>query len=259
MSDVRPALPLHSDDALNEDFGKFGWEQPEFRRGGRDMTPVSLGIFAWGLVTGVTMVQSGLPTWAAVMLSLVAFAGTAQLAILPLLASGAPVGLVWATAACVNLRFAILSAQWRPYFGHRPLRQRILASFFCADLNIVLFKTRFPEPKPLPGQWPYFWGGVVVNASAWHLSSLLGIALAHRIPLQWGLEFAGTLALLGILYSMLSGLQTWLAALLSAAAAVAAYHLPLKLNIVVAIAAAVAVGAVVDRIRPTQINGGPTP
>ena len=29
------------------------WRHPEFRRGARDMTGISLGIAAWGLVTGV--------------------------------------------------------------------------------------------------------------------------------------------------------------------------------------------------------------
>jgi predicted branched-subunit amino acid permease len=47
-------------------------------------------------------------------MSLLVFAGSAQLAVIPLLAAGAPVWLIWATAACVNLRFLILSAQWRP-------------------------------------------------------------------------------------------------------------------------------------------------
>jgi len=33
---------------------------PQFRAGAREMSGVSLGIAAWGLVTGVAMVKSGL-------------------------------------------------------------------------------------------------------------------------------------------------------------------------------------------------------
>ena len=44
--------------------------------------------------------------------------------------------------------------------------------------------------------------------------------------------------MLGIAYSLLNDRTAWVAAIVSAAAAVAAFSLPLKLNILVAIAAA---------------------
>lgn len=228
---------------------------PEYRRGARDMVGIALGIGAWGLVTGVAMVKSGLDPWLAVLMSLTVFAGTAQLAATPLMASGAPIWVVWATALCLNLRFVVFSAQWRPYFAHLPRRRRALLAYFCADLNYVLFMRRFPEPRPAPEQQPYFWGGVTVNAGSWHLMSLLGIALGHRVPAEWGLGFAGTVALLGMTYSMLADRATWLPALVAGAAAVAAYALPLKLNMLVAIAAAVVVGTVIDHTRPRRAAG----
>ena len=93
------------------------WRHPEFKRGARDMVGIALGVGAWGLVTGVAMIKTGLPVPLAVLMTLVVFAGSAQLAALPLIVAGAPIWVVWATAACVNLRFLIFSAGWRPYFG----------------------------------------------------------------------------------------------------------------------------------------------
>jgi predicted branched-subunit amino acid permease len=90
-----------------------------FRCGARDMLAFGPGLAAWGIVTGVAMVQSGLGVWLSVLMSLVVFAGSAQLASLPLIATGAPMWVVWASAFCVNLRFAIFSAQWRRHIGHR--------------------------------------------------------------------------------------------------------------------------------------------
>ena len=75
-------------------------------------------------------------------------------------------------------------------------------AYFSADLNYVTFVRRFPDPKPAPEQWPYFWGGMAVNWGSWQLSSLLGIALAHHLPMQWGLSFAGTTALLALTYTL---------------------------------------------------------
>jgi predicted branched-subunit amino acid permease len=218
------------------------------------MTGIALGIAAWGLVTGVTMVKSGLSVPFAVFMSLLVFAGTAQLAALPLIASGAPVWVVWATAICVNLRFVIFSASWRPYFAGYPLRQRARLAYFTADLNYVLFMRRFPKPEPAPEQLPYFWGGVILNWCSWQVPSLIGIFAGDRIPTEWGIGFAGTVALIGLMCSLLTDKASLAAAGVAGCAALAAYALPLKLNIVVAIAAAVAIGLLIDHTsaRPPQ-------
>ena len=65
--------------------------------------------------------------------------------------------------------------------------------------------------------------------------------------------FAGVLALLGITYSLLSGAKSWTAAGVAGCAAVAAFGMPLKLNIVVAIAAGVAAGLLLDRSFPDPV------
>jgi predicted branched-subunit amino acid permease len=227
------------------------WRHPEFARGAREMVPTAMGIAAWGLVTGVAMIKSGLGIPLSVLMSLLVFAGSSQLASLPLIASGAPIWVVLATSFCVNLRFVIFSATWRPYFGHFERFKRIALGYFTADLNYVIFMRRFPVPEPSPAQVPYFLGGVVVNWMAWQLPSMIGIFAADRVPTEWGIGFAGTLALLGLIYSMLSDRATWVSAAVAGCAAVATYALPLKLNILVAIASAVAIGLLMDHSART--------
>lgn len=223
---------------------------PEFRRGFSEMVAPSLGMAAWALVTGVAMVNSGLSVPIAAAMTVLVYAGSAQLAALPLIAAGAPLPVLLAAAFCVNLRFVIYSAHWRAYFGHLPRRHRLWLMYFAVDLNYVLFVRRFSEPRPQPEQLPYFWGGALWNWASWQGASLLGIFIADRVPTEWGLGFAGVLALLGVTYSLLSDKKTWIAAGVAACAAVAAFALPLKLNIVVAIAAGVAIGLLLDRSFP---------
>lgn len=239
------------------------WRHPEFRLGARHMVSLALGIAAWGLVTGVAMVKSGLSVPLALFMTFFVFAGSAQLAALPLMAAGAPMWVVWAAATCVNLRFVIFSAMWRPYFARFSRRRRCMLGYFSGDLNYVMFMKRFPEPAHrVEDQMPYYWGGVATNWIAWQGSSVLGIVLANVIPTEWGLGFAGVLALLGVMCSLLGERTTWVAAGVASAAAVAAYALPLKLNIVVAIAAAVAAGLVMETaeraLRRAHPTGGDT-
>lgn len=232
------------------------WRHPAFRRGLVEMLEIAPGLAAWGLVAGVAMAKSGLGVPMALFMSLVVFAGSAQLASLPLIAAGAPIWVVWATALCINLRFVVFSTQWRPYFGHLPRRLRVVLGYFTADLNYVVFMRRFPEPKPGPDQLPYFWGGVACNWVSWQVPSIAGIVLADQIPTEWGLAFAGTMALVALMGTLLGSFSTWVAAGVAGTAAVAAYALPLRLNIVIAIAAAVAMGVMLEHLQPRKTPGG---
>ena len=218
-------------------------QHPAFRVGAMDLMPAAPGIAAWGLMTGVAMVQSDLSTFEALLMSLIVFAGSSQLAAVPLLLAGAPMWVILATAFCVNLRFVVFSAHLRPYVMHLPLWRRLMSGYFTADLTYVMFIKRYPQtstdPAQIQAQQAYLAGNCLVNWLSWVCFSVLGVALAHVIPPRWGLGFAGNLALLGILCSLASSRLRVVAAAVAGAAAVAAYALPLKLNILVAIAVAV--------------------
>ena len=219
---------------------------PAFMLGFRAVLATMLGIGAWGLVTGVAMVKAGLSVPLAIFMSLTVYAGSAQLAVLPLLTVGAPLWVVWFTATCVNLRFVILSSMWRTYFGHLRRLHRVALCYFSGDIIFVAFTQRYTTPERTLEQLPFFWGAAAANWLFWQLSSIAGILLANVIPLDWGLGFAGVLALLGVLYSMLKDRATWLACAVACGAAVAAFALPLKMNILVAIAAAVTAGLLME-------------
>ncbi len=227
-----------------------GLRHPQFRAGFIEMSSVSPGIAAWGLVTGVAMVKSGLSVPLALFMTFTVYAGSAQLTALPLIAAAAPLWVIWATAFCVNLRFVIFSAQMRPYVIRLPLWRRLVLGYVTADLTFVLFTRRFKVPREDAGQIEYFLGGTVVNWLAWQVPSVLGILLADVVPLQWGLGFAGVLALLGLMCSLLNDRATLVSAAVAGGAAVAAYALPLKLNIVVAIVAAVCAGLAMEAWMP---------
>ncbi|WP_228529795.1 AzlC family ABC transporter permease [Diaphorobacter caeni] len=217
-------------------------QEPYYKLGVTDMMGTGIGIAAWGLVTGVAMVKSGLSVPLSIFMSLLIYAGSAQLAVLPLLVAGAPLWVIWLTAICVNLRFVIFSQMWRSYFHEFPRNKRLLLAYFSGDVIFVGFMKRFPEPKPAPGQVAYFSGAASTNWMMWQIPSIAGMLLANAIPLSWGLGFAGVLALLGILLSMINDRFTVLATAVAGTAAVAAFALPLKMNILVAVVAAVAAG-----------------
>lgn len=239
------------------------FRHPEFRRGVFDSAAVAPGIAAWGLMTGVAMVNSGMSVFEASLMGVLVFAGSSQLAAIPLIASGAPMWVILATAFCVNLRFVVFSAHLRPYVVHLPLWRRLVSGYIMGDLSYVLFTTRFPHPgadaATRSAQDAYWAGAAALNWSTWVGMSLLGTALANVIPTGWGLSFAGILALVGILCSLASTRLRLVSAGVAGAAAVAAFALPLKLNILVAIAAAVAACLLLEKTKPAVAAGAADP
>lgn len=227
------------------------FRHPEFRRGLMASAAVSPGIAAWGLMTGVAMVKSGMSTFEASMMGVLVFAGSSQLAAIPLIAAGAPMWVILAAAFCVNLRFMVFSAHLRPYVMHLPRWHRLMLGYIMADTSYVLFTSRFPHPGQSAderlAQQAYWVGNGALNWCSWAGMSLVGVALANTVPPAWGLGFAGVLALLGILCSLASTRLRAVSAGVAGAAAVAAFALPLKLNILVAIAAAVAVCMLLEK------------
>lgn len=233
---------------------------PEFRQGFVEMAQVAPGIAAWGLMTGVAMVKSGLGLTEALFMALTVFAGSAQLAAIPLMLAGAPVWVILATAFCVNLRFVVFSAHMRRFVMHVPLPKRLVCGYLTGDLTYVLFIKRHPEPATddagRNAQIAYLLGNGSINWFSWTASSLVGVVLANFIPTTWGLGFAGILALVGMTCSLASSPLRWLATGIAASAGVAAFALPLKLNILVAISAAVAFSLLLERSPWAGTLGG---
>lgn len=232
---------------------------PEFKVGMHEMAAVGPGIAAWGVMTGVAMVNSGIDLVSVVFMSLFVFAGSSQLAALPLFAAAAPMWVILATALCVNLRFVVFSLHLRPYVMHLPLATRLCKGYLFADLSYVLFTNRFPRPANdaagRAAQDAYWTGSGATGWVIWAASSLVGVVMAASVPAAWGLGFAGTLALLGITCSLAVSRLRVASAGIAGAAAVAAYALPLKLNILVAIAAAVAFGLLLEAMTARMPPG----
>ncbi len=197
--------------------------------------PSLLGIAAWGMVVGVAMVKSGLTVAQAGAMTLFVFAGSAQLASLPLLAAHAPVWVIFATALVVNLRFVIFSVLLAPHFAQLPWRQRFALGYVAGDITVGLFLQRYPHEAPDPAKLPFLKGLIYPNWLAWQAGSFIGIMLGAVVPAEWGLGFAGTLAILCVTIPLILGRAALCGVLVAGTVAVLAYGLPYKLGLLVAV------------------------
>jgi predicted branched-subunit amino acid permease len=226
-----------------------------WREGFRTGLPTLFGIAAWGLVVGIAMIKTGLTIPQSLGMTLLVFAGSAQLASLPLIVANAPVWVVFATALVVNLRFVIFSALLAPHFSHLPWKQRLVLGYISGDMTVALFLQRFPSEAPAPGKLSYLKGLMYPNWAAWQAGSIAGILLGSTVPPQWGLGFAGTLAIVCIMVPLVANKAAVCGVLVAGAVAVAAFGLPYKLGLLAAVLAgmlsAMAVEETLERLKGT--------
>jgi predicted branched-subunit amino acid permease len=223
-------------------------------RGVQELLPLSPGVFAGGLVTGVALVKSGLSVSEALGLSLLAYAGSAQLAALPLIATAAPLWLVTLTALIVNLRFVVYSAVTRVHFLHLSASRRLWLGYIVGDVMFVRFTSLLEKEPDYPQRIAYYTGGALCNWVVWQVSSILGIFAAERIPAEWGLELAGTLALISLLVPLCRQRATLCGVIVAGVVAVLAHDWPLRLGMLLGIGLGMAAAMTIERVAPTAVS-----
>lgn len=240
---------------------------PPAVQGLQDTLPAAIAMAIWGAVTGVAMVQSGLSTAQAIGMSLLVYAGSAQLASLPLFAAGAPWPIIWASALIVNLRFVIYSVAAKPFFQHFPWPRRLLHGVGMTDALAAEFLRRFDPAKlreqcpPSSGalQWVrepihYYRAASIFIWLVWQSSSIAGIILAQEIPATWGLEFIATIALIAMLLPMMVDRAGIVCVGVAGAVAVLSITLPLNLGLLISVFAGVIAAILVDRTRVEKVR-----
>src|SRR5262245_3584076 len=217
--------------------------------GARASLPVMLGIIPFGVITGVAMVASGIPPLAALLMSLLVFAGASMVASAQLLASGSPVLLVILTTLIINLRFMMYSASLRLHFAHAPLRWRLLLGYLTADNVYGLMLQRFSDRPDEPGKIPYFLGAGSAIWLVWQLAVAAGVLIGAGVPAAWRLDFAAPLAFIAMTIPLLRDRAMVGAALAAGVTVIAAHALPLKLSVLLAALVGITAGMLIER-RP---------
>ena len=224
----------------------------EFKAGLRAGLPLFIAIGPFGLVTGVAMAAAGIPTFEAMAMSVLVYAGASMLAAAQLISegvlndpNGAPV-VVFA-AFIVNLRLFMYSASIRPYFAGEPLHRRLLVSYALVDNPYALFIQRFGPHPEAPGKFEYFAGLAIPIWLCWQATVAAGLLLGSQLPAAWKLDFAAPLAFVAMSIPLLRDKPMVAAAVSAGATAVLAHGLPLRSGLALAAVVGITVGLLSEK------------
>lgn len=226
----------------------------QFRLGLQDVLTALIATSTWGFVTGIALVKAGLTEGMATLMTLMVYAGSAQLTSLPLIQSLAPLWLIFAAGFVVNIRFIIFGAALQPFFRHLSWPKRLGLGFFSTDIAFVLFMGRYGASKEKADAnhlW-YYLGVIAPGWLSWNVFSLLGVYLGGYVPASWSLEFAATLALMAIVIPLVQSRPMLLCLLVAGGIAWLGQPLPLRLGLAAAVVGGVVAGVVAERMQQTR-------
>jgi predicted branched-subunit amino acid permease len=213
------------------------------------MIESSPGIMAWSLVTSISLLSAGLSPVDTFWFNILVYAGSSQLAVMPLIVGDYPFWTIWLTALIVMSRFVIFSAAIQPHFQRYSFLQRLGVGSLNTDMSFAKFIEKFPSPDNSNGsntQFLYFFGMVLGHWFFWQIGALIAIFFGSHIPHSWGLGFAGPLALLALIVPAIKHKTAVISALAASITCVLTVNLPYRLTILCSVIAGVSAAVVMD-------------
>jgi 4-azaleucine resistance transporter AzlC len=235
----------------------------EFFAGARAELPILLGTTPFGLIYGVTALKAGLSPLAAILMSSIIFAGSAQLVTAQLIGALTPFPVIAVTGAIVNLRHMLYAASLAPYVKHLGWLWRIVLAYLLTDEAYAVAIARYlrddQKPSELsPNQHWYFFGAGFTLWASWQLSTAFGVLVGGQIPESWGLDFTLALTFIALTVPVLKTRPMLAAAFSAGLIAVVFNGLPYKFGLLLAAFTGIAVGMALEGLQKSKKVALPT-
>lgn len=182
-------------------------------------SPIIFGYIPVGLAYGVLAGKMGLSTFNTILMSLLVYAGSAQLIAVGLFAaSAAPAGIILTTFV-VNLRHLLMSAALSPHLGAWRKSTLALFSFELTDETFAVHATRFAQGRVEAAET--FRINLIAQTS-WVLGTILGVLASGLITdvRPVGLDYALPAMFIALLVAQLKQRSHVVAAVAGGGAAV---------------------------------------
>ncbi len=228
----------------------------EFLAGARGTIPLLIGALPFGLIYGTLAVTAGLSRGAAVAMSALVFAGSAQFIAVGLIAAGTPAAIIILTTLVVNLRHLLYSATLLPHLKRLPLRWRLPLAFWLTDETFAVSVLRWSASDRSPNKHWYQLGSSLAMYLNWQFWCFMGQLVGSSIPDagSWGLDVAMPVTFIGMTIPFVRNRSMVVCVLVAGVLSVVLYSLPYNLGLILSTLAGILAGSSVGRIRGMRLD-----
>jgi len=155
-----------------------------------DVMPLALATVPWGILCGSMAIQIGLTVLQAQLMSLLVFAGAAQLAALTLMGAGSAISSIYSSTFVISSRHLLYSAVFREHILKYRFGLRTVLAFLLTDEMFALTCAYIEKHKVFSAMYAFVTG--LVFYLVWNIATFTGIYLGQQLPdlSEYGLEFA---------------------------------------------------------------------
>jgi predicted branched-subunit amino acid permease len=215
--------------------------------GARSVLPILIGVAPFGLIFGVTAVNSDVPNLPAWASSFIIFAGAAQLSIIEVLGTGGAAIVAVFTAIVINSRHLMYSADMGRYTATEPMWRKVVMAYLLTDQAYLISSHRFPDPRASASFSSFYLGAALTLWTTWQVTTTAGFVLGTSVPESWSLEFAIPLVFLALLVVAVKDTPGLVAAATGGFVALVAIGLPYHLGLLAGAFAGIAAGVTSER------------
>ena len=164
--------------------------KPHIKQGVLDTVPLALAVVPWGILTGALAIQIGLSPLQAQLLSLLVFAGAAQLSAITLLAGGAGTPAILSSVFVISSRHLLYSIVFREHVLSLPFRWRAAIGFLLTDEMFAVSEAHTRRTGQFSPVFALASG--ITFYLVWNFATLVGIVAGEALDNleQLGLDFA---------------------------------------------------------------------
>ena len=153
-------------------------KKQEFLEGIRDGIPICLGYFSVSMAFGLTAVLSGVPIWAAVVISLTNLTSAGQFAGMNLIASQGALIEIGLTTLIINIRYFLMSISVSQKVEQKmTMKERLAVSFGITDEIFAVSMQRDHELTTA-----YMAGLILTPVLGWTGGTFVGAAATSFMP-----------------------------------------------------------------------------
>ena len=215
----------------------------------RAILPIQLGVLPFALITGVAATSIGMTAVQGIGMSLIVFAGAAQLVGIQLLDAHAPLLVIWLSTFFINLRFVMYSSSLATHLPRLPLRWKLLLPYLLTDQAYAMSLLAFAQEPERPFKQWFYLGAALTLWLVWMSATAVGAIVGVLIPASWSLNFAAPLTFLALVMATIKDRSMIVAAVIAGLTAVLAHPLPYRTGLILAALAGIAAGLISDKLR----------
>lgn len=205
-------------------------KKQEFLEGIRDGIPICLGYFSVSMAFGLTAVLSGIPIWAAVVISLTNLTSAGQFAGMNLIAAQGALVEIGLTTLIINIRYFLMSISVSQKVDQKmTMKERMAVAFGITDEIFAVSMQRNHELT-----MAYMAGLILTPVLGWTGGTLVGAVATSLMPPVLSNAFG--IALYGMFIAIIvppakEQKNVLFAVLLAIAASVACKYIPVIKNL----------------------------